>query len=600
MSSRAHTGGAGARAASDLPAQALSRCRYAFAAVGAFSAVVNVLMLTGSLYMLQVYDRVLPSHSLPTLVALSLIVMAVYAVQGLFDALRQRILGRIAVALDQDLSGPVVSAILRAPLRRRDDGRGTQLARDLDTVRSFLSGLGPTTLFDLPWMPLYVLACFLLHPYLGWTLVVGALLLVSLTLLTEWRTRRPVREAAQTGADRAVLLEAARRNAEVVAALGMEQRMLARFEQRSAGHLAAQQRAADIAGGLGALSKVLRFMLQSAMLGMGAWLVISGLASPGVMIASSVIASRALAPLELAIQSWRPFLAARQSWTRLRQALTDEDRARPVAPERARQRLTVEQVSVVPPGASAAAVQNISFTVDAGHAVGVIGPSASGKSTLARALVGVWPVLRGELRLDGATLDQWPDEARGAMIGYLPQDVELFDGTVAENIARFDPAAAEADILAAAKASGAYEMILRLKDGFATRIGEGGSTLSGGQRQRVALARALYKDPFLVVLDEPNSSLDAEGEAALTTAIMGIRARGGIAIIVAHRPAALAAADLVLALAQGQQQGFGPKEEVLRQALAARETQSAPPSAPQAVPPAAGAGKPRVVVERVG
>ncbi|MFG1359624.1 type I secretion system permease/ATPase [Xanthobacter pseudotagetidis] len=598
MSSRAHKAGANTRAASDLPSRALARCRGAFAAVGAFSAVVNVLMLTGSLYMLQVYDRVLPSHSLPTLVALSLIVMALYAVQGLFDALRQRILGRIAVALDQDLSGPVVAAILRAPLRRRDDGRGMQLSRDLDTVRSFLSGLGPTALFDLPWMPLYLFACFLLHPYLGWTLVAGALLLVGLTLITEWRTRRPVREAAQSGAERAVLLEAARRNAEVVAALGMEKPMLARLEARGAGYLAVQQRAADIAGGLGALSKVLRFMLQSAMLGVGAWLVISGLASPGVMIASSVIASRALAPIELAIQSWRPFLAARQSWSRLRQALTDEDRARPVAPERAHRRLSLEQVAVAPPGA-AAVVQNVSFAVDAGHALGIIGPSASGKSTLARALVGVWPVLRGELRLDGATLDQWPDEVRGAMIGYLPQDVELFDGTVAENIARFDPGAAEADVLAAAKAAGAYEMILRLADGFATRIGEGGSTLSGGQRQRVALARALYGEPFLVVLDEPNSSLDAEGEGALNAAIKGIRARGGIAVVVAHRPTALAACDLVLAMAQGQVQAFGPKEEVLRKTLAAREARAESTLAP-AEPGQAGPAKPRVVIERVG
>jgi ATP-binding cassette subfamily C protein len=597
--SRVTKAGANPHAASDLPSRALARCRHGFVAVGAFSAVVNILMLTGSLYMLQVYDRVLPSHSLPTLVALSLIVMALYAVQGLFDALRQRILGRIGVALDQGLSGPVVSAILRAPLRRRDDGRGMQLARDLDTVRSFLSGLGPTTLFDLPWMPLYVFACFLLHPYLGWTLVAGALLLVALTLVTEWRTRRPVREAAQSGAERAVLLEQARRNAEVVAALGMEKRMLSRFEERGAGYLAAQQRAADVAGGLGALSKVLRFMLQSAMLGVGAWLVISGEASPGVMITSSVIASRALAPIELAIQSWRPFLAARQSWTRLRQALTEDDRARAVAPERASQRLTLELVTVAPPGATAATVQNVSLAVDAGHALGIIGPSASGKSTLARALVGVWPVLRGELRLDGATLDQWPDEVRGAMIGYLPQDVELFDGTVAENIARFDPAAAEADVIAAAKAAGAYEMILRLADGFATRIGEGGSTLSGGQRQRVALARALYKDPFLVVLDEPNSSLDAEGEAALEAAIRGIRARGGIVVVVAHRPAALAACDLVLAMAQGQAQAFGPKEEVLRKTLAAREAQAGPPARP---PAEAGAvpAKPRIVVERAG
>ncbi len=398
-------------------------------------------------------------------------------------------------------------------------------------------------------------------------------------------------------------MEAGRRNAEVIAALGMEPRMLRLFAGKGEAHLAAQQRAADVSGGLGALSKVLRFMLQSAMLGMGAWLVIGGEASPGVMIASSVIASRALAPIELAIQSWRPFLAARQSWQRLRRALSEGPRAQAVAPERPRHRLALEQVSVAAPGTATLIVQSVSFTVEAGHAVGIIGPSASGKSTLARALVGVWPVVRGDLRLDGATLDQWPPEARGAMIGYLPQDVELFDGTVAENIARFDPAAGEADIRAAAKAAGAYDMILRLPDGFSTRIGEGGCALSGGQRQRVALARALYKEPFLVVLDEPNASLDAEGEAALAQAILGVRARGGIAVVIAHRPAALAAADLVLALAQGQMQAFGPKDEVLRKTLAARDGQSGP-SVDTGPAKAAAAGsaapKPRVVVERAG
>lgn len=581
------------RSSIDLPTRALSSCRHGFFVVGAFSAVVNVLMLTGSLYMLQVYDRVLPSHSVPTLVALSLIVIVLYALQGLFDVLRQRILGDVAVALDQALSPAVGRAILNGPLRGRGEGAGLQLARDLDTVRGFLSGLGPTTLFDLPWIPLYVGACFLLHPLLGCALVVGAVLLVGLTLLTEWRTRTPVRAAAQTGAQRAVLLEAGRRNAEVVAAHGMGQRLVARFEAKAAEHLAAQQRAAGIAGGLGALSKVLRFMLQSTMLGLGAWLVIEGEASPGVMIAASVMASRALAPIELAISSWRPFLAARQGWQRLCAALTAEDRARPVTPERARQKLALDQVSVAAPGSMAAIVQGVSLTLEAGHALGVIGPSASGKSTLARALVGVWPVLRGELRLDGATLDQWPDAARGAMIGYLPQDVELFDGTVAENIARFDPAADEEAVIAAAKAAGAYGMIVHLPEGFATRIGESGSTLSGGQRQRLALARALYGDPFLVVLDEPNANLDAEGDAALTTAVAGVRARGGICVVIAHRPAALAATDLVLALARGQVVAFGPKEEVLRTALAGRDgTATAHPQA--------GAARPRRPVERVG
>ena len=555
----------------DLARAAIASCRGAFLTVGLFSAVVNVLMLTGSIYMLQVYDRVIPSRSVPTLIALSAIVIAFYALQGVFDWLRQRVLARIGVALDRALSARVVAAILRMPVRTANASAGSQLSRDLDSVRSFLSSLGPTTLFDLPWMPLYVAGCFVLHPYLGWTLVAGAVLLITLALLTEILTRAPTLEVSRSGAIRAGQLEAARRNAEAVAALGMERRVIMRFEAASADHIAAQQWAADIAGALGAISKVLRFMLQSAMLGLGAWLVIEGQASSGVMIAASIMSSRALAPVELAIANWRPFIGARQAWQRLRKALAATSDAEPqLAPEPARRQLAVTQASVSAPGGKTAIIQNATFSISAGQALGVIGPSASGKSTLARALVGIWPVVRGDLRLDGATLDQWPQDQRGAMIGYLPQDVELFDGTVGENIARFDPEMDNAKVIAAARAAGAYDMIVGLANGFETRIGEAGGLLSGGQRQRVALARALYKDPFLVVLDEPNANLDAEGDAALSEAITGIRARGGIAVVIAHRPSALASVDLVLVLAGGQVQAFGPKDEILRKALAPR------------------------------
>ena len=563
----------------DFPSAALASCRSAFLCVGLFSAVVNILMLTGSIYMLQVYDRVIPSRSIPTLISLSLIVIAIYAVQGMFDWLRQRILTRVGAALDNALWERVISTILRAPLR--GSSSGVQLSHDLDSVRGFLSGLGPTTLFDMPWMPLYLAGCFLLHPYLGWTLVAGAVLLFGIALLTEIMTRGPTREASRSASVRSIQLEAARRNAEVVAALGIERRLIARMGAANADQIAAQQRNADIAGALGALSKTLRFILQSALLGIGAWLVIEGQASSGVMIAASIMGSRALAPVEMAISVWRPFLGARQAWQRLRDALSStEDESRTIAPDSARRSLTVEQIFVAAPGASKAIVQNASFRLDAGQAVGVIGPSAAGKSTLARALVGIWPAARGEIRLDGATLDQWSAELRGSMIGYLPQDVELFDGTVAENIARFDPEMDEAAVIAAAKAAGAYEMILNLPKGFEMRIGEAGATLSGGQRQRVALARTLYREPFLVVLDEPNASLDAEGDAALTQAIRGVRERGGIAIIVAHRPAALAGVDLVMTMAHGQIQAFGPKEEVLRKALAAQYPASQVPPQP--------------------
>lgn len=547
--------------------EALASCRSGFLAVALFSALVNVLMLTGSLYMLQVYDRVLPSRSMPTLVALSIIVAALYVLLGIFDWLRQRILGRIGVALDRKLSAPVVGAILGAQTRGAPNG--TQLSRDLDSVRSFLSGLGPTTLFDLPWIPLYSGLCFVLHPYLGWTLVAGAVVLILIALLTEVLTRRPSAETARIGAERAALLEAARRNAEAVAALGMERRIAALFGRVNDRYVATNLGASDLASTLGTLSKTVRFMLQSGMLGVGAWLVMNDQASSGVMIASSVLSSRALAPIELAIGTWRPFVGARQAWQRLKAGLGETPAIPAVAPDRPTRRLTLDHLFVAAPGTQAAIVKDAGFTLNAGQGLAVIGPSASGKSTLARALVGVWPAMRGTLRLDGATLDQWSAEQRGAIIGYMPQDVQLFAGTVADNIARFDPEISEPAVLAAAKAAGAYDMILGLPKGFETAIGEGGGILSGGQRQRIALARALYRDPFLVVLDEPNASLDAEGDAALTGAIAGVRERGGIVIVIAHRPSALAGIDLVLILSDGQVQAFGPKEEVLRKSLAA-------------------------------
>ncbi len=558
--------------------EALASCRSAFLAVALFSALVNVLMLTGSIYMLQVYDRVLPSRSVPTLVALSLIVAAVYILLGTFDWLRQRILSRIGVELDRRLGGPVLGAVISGQLR--GSGAGVQPSRDLDTVRGFLSGLGPTTLFDLPWIPLYGALCFILHPLLGWTLVAGAAALIALALLTELLSRRPSADVGTTAAERAALIEAARRNAEAATALGMGQRIGTRFDRINDRHVAASLRAFDVTSGLGNLSKVIRYMLQSAMLGVGAWLVMHDQASSGVMIAASVLSSRALAPIELAISSWRPFIGARQSWARLRAALLVEPASPAVAPDRPTRLLRLEQVFVAPPGSPNPTVKDVNFTVEAGQGLAVIGPSASGKSTLVRALVGVWPVLRGSLRLDGATLEQWSDEERGAIIGYMPQDVQLFGGTIAENIARFDPAMSDEAVRAAAKAAGAYDLILGLSKGFETSIGEAGGTLSGGQRQRIALARALYGDPFLVVLDEPNAGLDAEGDAALTGAIAGVRARGGIVVVVAHRPSALAGIDLVAVLADGQLQNFGPKDEVLRKSLAATRGPGLPPATP--------------------
>ena len=530
--------------------------------------MVNVLALTSPLFMLQVYDRVLASGSVPTLVGLSVLAAGLYLFQAGLDIIRARVLLRVGEHFDGALCGRVHDAVVRLPLLARMPGDGLQPLRDLDNVRGFLSGQGPTALFDLPWMPLYLAICFLFHFWIGMTALVGAAVLVLLTLLANTLSQRPVRDGIAHNMARNGLLEASRRNAEVVQALGFGARLEARWRQANADYLHANRRAGDIAGGLGSLSKTLRVMLQSAVLGVGAWLVIEQQATGGVMIASSIMVGRALAPIDLAIASWKPFLMARHSWKRLQDLLgrippVPETMALP-APHK---ELRVENVTILPPGEKRPTVTGIGFALEAGSALGIIGPSGSGKSTLSRVLVGAWPAAGGKVRLDGASLDQWDREALGRHIGYLPQGVELFDGTIADNIARFEEDADPNAIVAAAQAAGAHELILRFEDGYRTRIGEGGSLLSAGQRQRIGLARALYRNPFFVVLDEPNANLDAEGEAAVVRAIAAVRAHGGIAVVVAHRPSAIGAVDRVLVMEGGRQKAFGPREAVLGQVL---------------------------------
>jgi PrtD family type I secretion system ABC transporter len=565
--------------------RALASCRGAFWTVGAFSGVVNLLMLTGSIYMLQVYDRVIPSRSVPTLVGLSVLVMFLFSMQGVLDFLRQRLLTRIASILDTNLTHRLYRAVVELPLRSRQTGDGLQHLRDFDGIRSFLSGMGPTALFDLPWLPLYLGLCFLLHPILGLTVFGGSAVLFALAVLTEVMSRKPAQEAAAYGSARYALAESSRHGAEAIKAMGMGQALSRRWAQANDRYLATQERASDVAGGFGSLSKVLRMLLQSVTLGIGAWLVIFDMASAGVIIASSILMTRALAPIELAIGHWRGFISSRQSWKRLGDLLA----ALPAEKEcmslpAPRQTLAVEGVTVEVPSCMGAVVHNVSFSLAAGQGLGIIGPSASGKSTLARALVGVWPALRGSIRLDGATLDQWNADALGTAVGYMPQEVELFDGTIAENIARFADEPDAKLVVAAAKAAGAHEMILRLPNGYETSIGEAGSRLSAGQRQRIALARALYGDPFLVVLDEPNSNLDGEGEAALTEAIRSVRERGGIVIVIAHRQSALAAIDQVLVLNSGAVQNMGPRDDVLRKSLVAQGQPARRPGAAAAQP----------------
>ncbi len=549
-------------------AAALTSCRGALISIALFSGMINVLMLTGSFFMLEIYDRVVPSRSVPTLVGLAVLAAVLFSFQGIIDLIRSRLLVRIGASLDEALSGRVYDTIVRLPLKVGNRNDGLQSLRDLDSVRSFLSGLGPTALFDLPWMPLYLGICFAFHFWLGMTALSGAIILGGLTLLTDMRTQGPIKAATGFAMSRNGLAETSRRNAEVLTAMGMAGRLRSRWSEANQKYMASQQQASDVAGGLGAIVKVLRMMLQSAVLGVGAYLVIHQEATGGIIIAGSILSARALAPVDLAIANWKGFVSARQSWGRLNTLLAMlPPRDAPMALPQPANTVVVENASVAPPGQQKIVVQDVSFVLKAGNGLGVIGPSASGKSSLARMLVGVWQPARGKICLDGATFDQWAPEAIGRHIGYLPQDVELIAGTVAQNIARFDLDADPKAIIAAAQAAGVHELIVNLSAGYETEIGEQGSSLSAGQQQRIALARALYGDPFLVVLDEPNSNLDNEGEDALTRAILGIRARSGIAVVIAHRPSALAGVDYILVMQQGRAQAFGPKDEVLAKVL---------------------------------
>ncbi|MFO1109185.1 MAG: type I secretion system permease/ATPase [Bradyrhizobium sp.] len=561
-------------AGSELRA-ALGSCRAAILGIAAFSGLINILSLTGSLYMLEVYDRVLPGRSVSTLVGLTVIAAMLFAFQGTLEIVRSRMLVRIGNQIDWRVGDRIFDLVIRLPLRTRGGGDGLQPVRDVDTIRSVLSGSGLPALFDLPWLPFYLAICFAFHPLIGATTLGGACVLVMLTLLTDRLSRRSVQKASGLGAARNRLAEASRRNAEVLVAMSMSARLLARWRKLGDDYRRQQRSANDISAGFGASGRMLRMMLQSAVLGVGAYLVIHQEASGGIIIASSILTGRALAPVDLAIGNWKNFIAALQGWKRLEKlmaALPASAGQLPLpAPTRS---LVVDKLSVPAPESEKLLVADVSFQLKAGSGLGIVGASGSGKSSLVRALVGAWRPSRGFVRLDGASLEQWPSHDLGNHIGYLPQDVELFEGTVAENIARFALDIPMEAVLAASSAAGIHDLIVSLPEGYNTQIGEQGILLSAGQRQRLALARALFGNPFLVVLDEPNSNLDIEGEEALARAMMGVRARGGIVVIVAHRSSALVAVDFVMTMLHGRQQAFGPKEEVL--SLVARRREPAP------------------------
>jgi PrtD family type I secretion system ABC transporter len=547
---------------------ALRACRGAFIGVGAMSCMINLLYLTGSLFMLEVYDRVLPSRSVPTLVGLAILAGGLYVAQGVLDLIRGRILVRVGTALDESLNARVFDTVVRLPLMVGGRNDGLQPLRDLDNVRAFLSSMGPGAFFDLPWLPFYLAICFTFHVLIGLTALIGAVILITLTVVTEYLSRAPAREAVGLAARRNDLASNSRRNAEVLVAMGMSGRLTRRWSEANQSYLAGNQRASDVAGGLGAIAKVMRMTLQSAVLAVGAYLVIHQEATAGIIIAGSILSARALAPVDLAIAHWKGFVAARQSWHRLNRLLESlPAQAPPTLLQSPSKRLSVEAVSIAPPGDQKVIVQDVTFALEAGNGLGIIGPSGSGKSSLVRALVGVWQPFRGKVRLDGAALDQWSSDVLGRHVGYLPQDVELFGGTVAQNICRYDPDASSEAIIAAAKEAGVHQMIIKMREGYDTQIGEQGTSLSAGQAQRVALARALYGDPFLIVLDEPNSNLDTEGDEALTRAVRAARERGAIVVVVAHRPIGIEGVDQLLVLKDGRMQAFGAKETVLGQVL---------------------------------
>ncbi|MEP2707924.1 MAG: type I secretion system permease/ATPase [Roseibium sp.] len=555
--------------------QAFFHVRAGFLGGAGISLVINLLMLTGPLFMLQVYDRVLASGSVSTLIAIGGLAILLYGFYGVLEGLRGRILLRLGLQVDALLSEDVYRLSNSLPVRLGRKAAQLSPIRDLDTVRQFLAGAGPSAFFDLPWLPLYLGIVFLFHPLLGIVGAAGAVIILVLILLNEFMSRAPVAESNREAASRSANMEIGQRNSEAIAAMGMQSALSGNWTARNKDYLATLMRSTDRTGLFGTIIKTVRFVLQSAVLGVGAWLAIQQEITPGVMIAASIMTSRALAPIEQAIAQWRGFVGFRQSLKRLREAFRvlknqDEDKLDLPLPEK---QVVLEGVVCGPYGETTPFVQNINLSLDAGDGLGIIGPSGSGKSTLARALVGALAPLKGHVRFDGAEIGQWTDDRRGAFIGYLPQDLQLFDGTIAENIARFRQGAESEAIIEAAMRADVHDLIVSLPDGYNTLIGKGGRNLSAGQKQRIALARALYGNPFLIVLDEPNSNLDSVGEVALTNAIKVMREEGSIIIVIAHRPSAIATVNKILCLKEGKQTAFGPKDEVLQKVLAPAEVQ---------------------------
>lgn len=549
-------------------ADVLFRLRRTFYGLGAFSGVINLLMLTPAVYMLQVYDRALVSSNVTTLLMLTVLVVGLYVLMALLEVVRSRVLIRVGNRLDMMLNKRVFGAAFERNLRRAG-GNPAQALQDLAQVRQFLTGNGLFAFFDAPWTPIFLLVIYLVHPLLGLITLIGSLILVALAYLTEITTRKPLAEANQASVMSGSFANNNLRNAEVIEAMGMLPAIRQRWFGNHLRILEMQTLASDRAAYINGTTRFVRITLQSLILGTGALLAIEGKITPGMMIACSILAGRALAPVELAISTWKQLLTSRASWGRLGGLLEDYPAQKQAMPlPKPVGMLSVEGAFVNAPGSPQVILRNIALHLAPGEALGVIGPSASGKSTLARLLVGVWPAQAGKVRLDGADVFQWNKAELGPWLGYLPQDVELFEGSIAENIARFGEIDSDAVILAA-KQAGVHEMILRLPQGYDTHLSADGGSLSGGQKQRIGLARALYGDPSLIVLDEPNASLDDVGEAALVQALLDLKRREKTLVLISHRPTVLNMVDKVLMLREGAVQMFGSRDEVfnaLRQA----------------------------------
>ncbi|PWB34088.1 type I secretion system permease/ATPase [Pseudomonas sp. SDI] len=537
------------------------RLRHTFYSLAGFSGVINVLMLAPAIYMLQVYDRALVSSNLTTLLMLTILIVGLYTLLAMLEVVRTRVLIRVGNRLDMALNQRVFTAAFERNLRRAG-GTPAQALQDLAQVRQFLTGNGLFAFFDAPWTPIYLFVAYLIHPLLGIVTLCGSLILVALTWLTEIATQKPLGEAGLAAQTSATFANNNLRNAEVIEAMGMLPAITLRWFGSHLRILERQTLASDRAAYISGLGRFVRITLQSLILGTGALLAIEGSITPGMMIACSILSGRALAPVEQLIGAWKQLLTSRRAWSRLNNLLQEfPPRADAMKLPRPLGMLTVEHLHAGAPGMSQPIIRGPHFNLSPGESLGIIGPSASGKSTLARLLVGIWPAQSGKVRLDGVDVYLWNKEELGPWVGYLPQDVELFEGSIADNIARFGVVDSDA-VIVAAKRAGVHDMILHFTHGYDTTLDVDGNPLSGGQRQRIGLARALYGEPAIIVLDEPNANLDDAGEKALIEVLEDLKIRGCTTVLISHRPSILGTVDKVLMLREGSTQLFGPREEV--------------------------------------